>query len=121
MITSLSLYIISIAPFMPTYEPFLSNPTSTLSRLTTSPQTHSQLHNPRPQPTRCRHHPAANTTIILINQHYRHHQHSQHPKPVTVSGPMCPWSFLIPPLQSKLPCPYRQADTDVPTTTTEPL
>ncbi|KAJ6793128.1 hypothetical protein M6B38_111130 [Iris pallida] len=77
MITSLSLYIISIAPFMPAYEPFLSNPTSTLPRPATSPQIHSQLHHPRPQPTRRRYNPAANTTIILINQHYRYHQHSQ--------------------------------------------
>ncbi|KAJ6790884.1 Uncharacterized protein M6B38_248545 [Iris pallida] len=59
----------------------------------------------------------ANTTLIFIN----HHQRSQHQKPVTVFGPVCPCSNLIPPLQ-----PNYRARVDRPTrtsqtTTIEPL
>ncbi|KAJ6833072.1 hypothetical protein M6B38_261720 [Iris pallida] len=33
-------------------------------------------------------------------QYQCHYQHNQHPKPVTVSGPVCPCSNFIPLLQT---------------------
>ncbi|KAJ6849122.1 leucine-rich repeat extensin-like protein 3 [Iris pallida] len=83
-----------------------------------------RLHHHHSLPCRTRHpkfpppaETTANTTPIFIN----HHQRSQHQKPVTVSGPVCPCSNLIPLLQ-----PNYRARVDMPTrtsqtTTTKPL